>query len=319
MLVSYMIFKKHFTNKNMSINPSNKDILDLAENLKSLVTKCENENSLMLQILCNTKSTKSYQLSSIHSQLLKACGDVPDNSRSKKSGRANLHSKMSHKEHLCMLIKNEARENLKLRESNIKLKQESKVQDKRIRDLNHKIMLHERNNHENETQKILIRDLKSTAEKKAAEIRRLNQDLENVRELLNKEQSKTRHFQEHITFKSPKSPKSKVKCQLKSKVEELLDQIDELLEKAEQKNNKSCFGDKNCIEKKISNILNKLVTHYSKLNEGEQSICKSFSDGMRSNINHISGVHVSKSDIGIQTSDDDFFEEISSKQSVVSL
>lgn len=299
----------------MSITPSSKDILDLAENLKSIVTKCESENSLILEILCDTKSTKSHQLSSIHSQLLKACGDVTDNTRSKKSGKANLHSKMSHKEHLSMLIKNEARENLKLRESNVKLKQESKVQDKKIRDLNHKIMLHERNNHENETQKILIRDLKSTVEKKASEIRLLNRNLENVRVLLSKEQNKTKHFQEH----QRKSPKSKVNTGLKSKVEELLEQIDVLLEKAEQKNDRSCFGDKNCNEKKISDTLKKLVTYYSKLNKGEQSICKSLSESMGSNFNQVLGVHVSKSDIGIQTSDDDVSEEILRKESVVSL
>lgn len=298
----------------MSITPLSKDILDLAENLKSIVTKCENENLLLLEILCNAKSTKPYQLSSIHSQLLKSCGDAPDNRGSKKSAKANLHSKMSHKEHLSMLIKNKAEENLKLRESNVKLKQESKVQDKRIRDLNHKIMLYERNNHENESQKILIRDLKSTVEKKAAEIRLLKQNLENVRVLVSKKQNKTKHFQEH----QKKSSKSKVNRELKSKIEELLERIDVLLEKREQKDDTSCFGDKNYIEKKITNTLKKLMTYYSNLNKDEQSIYKIFAESMGSNFNQITGVHVTKSEIGIQTSDDDVLEEILSKGSVVS-
>lgn len=288
----------------MSDTVSKIDIIGLAENLKSLLIMCEIENSLMLDILRNTTSTKSYQLMSIHSQVFQACGDNPDNNQSKKPGKTDLDSKTSLKEHLSMLIKNTDKENLKLREWNVKLKQESKIQDKKIRDLNHKIMVYERRNRENQSQKNYLKDLKSTLEEKTSDIVTLKKKLDNMKTLLNKEKTKTKILPEH----QRKCYTSKVNRQLNSKVDELIEKIDLLLEENEQKNYTSYTIDKSCIEKTL-NTLKKLMKYSTKLNREEQNVYRNLNESFEINLNKTWGIHSSKSDVSTQISDEIDFEE----------
>lgn len=235
-----------------------KEMINLAEDLISTATNCLKETSQFQETLRNTNFSKQHLIGFLP-PFSYAGGDSADLNQNKRTA-SSLHTRLTQKEYMSLLIKNATEENSKLRNSNIRLKQESKIQDQKIRELNRKVMLQEKLAQKDETQRKIINELKKSIDSKSEEIRFLKKNLENIQLLLSKEQKKINSMEQN--FKK-NSAELKINKEVQSKLELILSQIDQILNVQERTKSRSNLNSDYI--RKIQEVLNRLKIVNTKL------------------------------------------------------
>lgn len=244
------------------------EIKATAANLLSTVIKCQEENAHLLEIIRSMQYTNPSLL--LFGSLYTG-GDAADLYHYKKAGTPHFQTKLTQKEYISLLIKNATEENSRLRESNVKLKLESKSQDQKIKELNRKTLLHERTVRNQESQREVIRDLKKTINSKAGEIKILKQSLENAKTLLSKEQKKSHTLREHT--KASSALQSKIIREVGSKLDTLLRLTNQLLK--DQERAKSAISSNSSYVEKVQKVLSRLIIMNNNLVQQKSNDAKS--------------------------------------------